>query len=103
MKAEFIELIDRHYEALGYDDRSKFVRAAIKEKLELMHIDVPDDLAMAPSRIGKGGPQNKTYPPQPRRNFPVLSEKSSSKQISEAQRIAAARAAKVHPKKPSST
>jgi hypothetical protein len=49
--------------ALGVLSRSDFTRAALKEKLERMGIDVPDDESKPPSRLGKGGPRRKVVFP----------------------------------------
>lgn len=54
----FAAKIDR---ARGVQPRSGFLRDALKEVLRSRGIQVADDEAGAPDRLGKGGP--KTYPP----------------------------------------
>lgn len=55
MSEEFIRELDRIYPLAGYDDRSKFIRDAIYEKLEREGFELPPGIRLAPSRAGKGG------------------------------------------------
>jgi len=56
MKIKLIEELDAAAKDSGYEDRSKFIRDAIKEKLKRDGYHVSDDLFEPPSRFGKGGP-----------------------------------------------
>jgi hypothetical protein len=53
MTEAFIKALDRAYRAAGYDDRSKFIRAAIREKLVSMGLPIEEEETLAPSRSGK--------------------------------------------------
>jgi len=50
MTQKFIDSIDRAYRKLGYEDRAKFIRAAVREKLELMGYPVETEDPLAPNR-----------------------------------------------------
>jgi hypothetical protein len=52
-KISFIKRFNLSLSTLGYSDRSKFIRAAIKEKLEREGFDVPAEEIEAPVRYGK--------------------------------------------------
>jgi Arc/MetJ-type ribon-helix-helix transcriptional regulator len=54
MKQEFIDEIDAAMIKSGYDNRSKFIRDAIIEKLRREGHPVPAELAAAPLRTGRG-------------------------------------------------
>jgi Arc/MetJ-type ribon-helix-helix transcriptional regulator len=56
MSEAFVGAIDLAYRKEGYDDRSKFVRAAVKEKLEKLGYKIPVEDAIAPGRT-KGKPR----------------------------------------------
>ena len=60
---EFLQLINAHYEEAGYDDRAKFIRAAVREKLIRMGYSVPVEYSLAPGRSGKGGPNRMAEDP----------------------------------------
>jgi hypothetical protein len=55
MKIAFRDFIDGELEGLGYADRSKFIRDAIRDKLIHMGKTVPVEFTLAPGRAGKGG------------------------------------------------
>lgn len=55
MKIAFRDFIDDNLGNLGYDDRAKFIRAAVWEKLTAMGKVIPRDLMLSPGRQGKGG------------------------------------------------
>lgn len=55
MNDKFIEAINDAVKQFNYDDRSKFIREAIAEKLERLGKKVPRSFTAAPLRIGKGG------------------------------------------------
>jgi len=50
MSERFLAEIDRAFRLLGYDDRSKFIRAAVREKLQRMGYPVEKEETMAPPR-----------------------------------------------------
>ncbi|MEI8288793.1 MAG: ribbon-helix-helix domain-containing protein [Verrucomicrobiota bacterium] len=52
---DFIKELNSGFKKAGYDNRSQFIRDAILEKLARLGIDVPEKLALAPDRLGKGG------------------------------------------------
>lgn len=47
---EFIAILDRAYRQEGYDDRAKFIRAAVREKLQGLEYAVEMEEALAPDR-----------------------------------------------------
>jgi metal-responsive CopG/Arc/MetJ family transcriptional regulator len=51
MKDQFKDAIDRAYRAEGIDDRSKFIRIAVREKLQAMGKEVPIEWTLAPGRV----------------------------------------------------
>ena len=56
MKESFVDVIDKSVPQLGYGDRSKFIRDAIREKLARDKVAfVSVEMSSAPSRAGKGG------------------------------------------------
>ena len=55
MRQEFLDEIDKHLSRLGYSDRSSLIRDAVYENLAAMGLQMPAELATAPSRAGKGG------------------------------------------------
>lgn len=55
-KNEFLKVINEHYERAGYDDRSKFIRAAVREKLMRMKVNVPIEWTLAPGRADRSSP-----------------------------------------------
>ena len=56
MKESFVVVIDKSVPQLGYGDRSKFIRDAIREKLARDKVAfVSVEMSSAPSRAGKGG------------------------------------------------
>ena len=56
MTQNFIDALNRSVRKAGYDDRSKFIRDAITEKLKREGFEVPAaEDRMAPDRTGKGG------------------------------------------------
>ena len=68
MDEEFIRSLDAAVIRSGLGNRSAFIRDAIVEKLADMGVDIPTEVATAPSKIGKGGrPSHRTgvitYPP----------------------------------------
>lgn len=85
MDEDFIEQIDGNLAALGYDNRSSFIRDAIVEKLIEMGVRVPRSITVAPARTRGAYPQH--VPASITMNEPV-----SSKQPSAVERIAAAHA-----------
>jgi hypothetical protein len=54
--ADFIKELNKGFKKAGYSNRSLFIRDAIIEKLNGQGIKVPAELALAPDRLGKGGP-----------------------------------------------
>jgi hypothetical protein len=54
---EFLNKINQSMARAGYGDRSSFIRAAVYEKLVRLGIPVDPRFALAPSRVGKGGPR----------------------------------------------
>lgn len=52
---EFIDCLDGAIRQLGYVSRSQFIRDAVFEKLKNQGVSMDRELALAPSRIGKGG------------------------------------------------
>lgn len=56
-RAEFIAELDKALRKLKVTNRSQFIRDAIVEKLRLMGVKLPETLAAAPDRFGKGGPR----------------------------------------------
>jgi len=60
MSVAFIRIIDRSYRKLGYDDRSKFIRTAVREKLINMGVPVPLEETLAPERTRYPGHQSKS-------------------------------------------
>jgi Arc/MetJ-type ribon-helix-helix transcriptional regulator len=59
---EFINALDGAIRQLGYVSRSQFIRDAVCEKLTSMGVPMDRELALAPSRIGKGGRPRKVVP-----------------------------------------
>ncbi len=56
----FLDAVDEAYRQEGFDDRSKFIREAVWEKLERMGIKVPLDLRrLMSAATGKGWEKNK--------------------------------------------
>jgi hypothetical protein len=55
MDRNFLLEIEAGMTRAGYSDRSKFIRDAVFEKLQRLGIRCNYILAMAPSRVGKGG------------------------------------------------
>ena len=53
MHESFITLINASLADCGYSDRSKFIRDAVREKLDSMGISVPRQITQAPMRCGK--------------------------------------------------
>ena len=62
IKEDFLKFVDSHLESMGYSDRSKFIREAMREKLLAMGKVVPVELVMPPGRAGKGGRRKTVYP-----------------------------------------
>jgi Arc/MetJ-type ribon-helix-helix transcriptional regulator len=55
-KESFIDFVDSKLGRLGYTDRSQFIRDSIREKIaHTLKIDVPEEMALPPSRRGIGG------------------------------------------------
>lgn len=55
-KAEFVAFLDSNLEEMGYADRAKFIRDALKEKIEkVLKRTIPKEMVMPPGRVGKGG------------------------------------------------
>lgn len=52
---DFITLINEAVVRFNYDDRAKFIREAVTEKLERLGLKVPKELVVTPPRIGKAG------------------------------------------------
>lgn len=69
------------------DDRSKFIRLAIVEKLQQLGIEVPQEIRIAPDRSGK------KYPPHKPNS--VMMNDASSKPVSAGKRMAAKAASAV--------
>jgi len=91
MKGDFLRLIDENLEAMGFSDRSQFIRKAVLERLRREGYAVAEDLATAPSRAGKGG----------RRKLPkvlVVSPKTPSREGVSASEATGKPAAKKLPK-----
>ncbi len=61
----FLERVDAALPRAGYGDRSQFIRDAVLEKLQRAGIELPLELAAAPSRKGKGGRRPKADPAAP--------------------------------------
>lgn len=55
MKEDFLDQIDGNLEAMGYGDRSQFIRTAVLEKLATYGVHVSPGQAAPPQRTGKGG------------------------------------------------
>ncbi len=55
MRPEFYAQMEAAIEAMGYSDRSQFIRDAVWKYLNDNGYPVPPLLKMAPSRKGKGG------------------------------------------------
>lgn len=55
MKEDFLQAIDGNLEAMGFGDRSQFIRTAVLEKLARNGVPVVLGNAAPPSRVGKGG------------------------------------------------
>lgn len=51
----FLRHIDSNLRALGYSTRAGFIRDAIVQKMKLEGVVTEDEMALAPSRAGKGG------------------------------------------------
>lgn len=62
IKGAFLEFLDSNLESLGFSDRSKFIREALREKLIQMGKDCPPELVLPPGRAGKGGRPKFSYP-----------------------------------------
>ncbi len=79
MKVVFRDFLDGELEGLGYADRSKFIRDAIREKLVAMGKDVPVEFTLPPGRAGKGGRRKTVHPTRTplgfARNEPINSAK----------------------------
>jgi Arc/MetJ-type ribon-helix-helix transcriptional regulator len=58
MSEDFLSLIDGSLSALGFSDRSSFIREAVRAKL-----GATPQVAAAPSRAGKGGRPRKSDVP----------------------------------------
>lgn len=58
MKQDFIELINESLPALGYSDRSSFIRDAIIEKLDKLGVKVPAQISTPRPRVGKAAKRN---------------------------------------------
>lgn len=56
----FLDAIDLAYRNAGFDDRAKFIREAVREKLVSLGIDVPVEITLAP---GRRRPANKCEAP----------------------------------------
>ncbi len=52
---KFIKELDSGVRECGYPSRAQFIRDAIRDKLCSIGREVPRELALAPSRLGKGG------------------------------------------------
>lgn len=55
MKEDFLETIDENLGAMGFGDRSQFIRTAVLEKLANSGVQVTPVQAAPPQRTGKGG------------------------------------------------
>lgn len=55
MDKKFRDEIDRALPAMGYGDRSTFIRDAVYKRLEELGIEIPIHLKTSPDRTGKGG------------------------------------------------
>ena len=75
--AGFIKELNAGFKKAGYDNRSQFIRDAILEKLARKGIKIPESLALAPDRLGKGGKSLVSYPPLDRAGGFKLNELSS--------------------------
>lgn len=60
VKEEFLDELDRALRSLHITNRSQFIRDAIREKLSALGVEVPEGLAAAADRFGKGGPKPRT-------------------------------------------
>ncbi|HVU28378.1 MAG TPA: ribbon-helix-helix domain-containing protein [Verrucomicrobiae bacterium] len=87
MKVIFRDFIDGELESLGYADRSKFIRDAIREKLIAMGKDVPQEFALPPGRSGKGGRKPFRYPPY-HPSAAAMNDRPNSKPASGAAKLA---------------
>lgn len=55
MQDDFLLELDRRLAAMGYSDRSTFIREAIYEKMDRNGVTLLREVTTAPSRTGKGG------------------------------------------------
>ncbi len=63
---QFIEELDSGVRECGYASRAQFIRDAIRDKLVAMGRPMPRELALAPSRLGKGGKRRLPLPRAPK-------------------------------------
>lgn len=60
VKEPFLKFLDSNLESIGFSDRSKFIREAMREKLLRMGKECPPDLILPPGRPGRGGRQRQS-------------------------------------------
>lgn len=87
MSEEFIADIDRASRAEGYDDRSKFIRQAVREKLESLGYDVPIERTMAPGRARQPAAAALQPTKQEKANLDSAAQRGISKAVKDAQKI----------------
>lgn len=63
MNEDFINEINKAVGKSGYASRAEFIRDAIIEKIQALGIKLPPELAIAPTRIGKGNQKKAELPP----------------------------------------
>jgi len=91
----FITELDKNLSAVGYSNRSQFIRDALIEKMARAGVEIPKELALAPDRSGKGGPAPKLLKIPATTNSNVKAEAEA--RIASAKRIIRIRS-KSHPK-----
>ena len=97
MTEKFISAIDRAFRKEGYSDRSKFIRAAVREKLVGLGYPIEVEETLPPDRLGKGGKQKGRY--RISRSATALND-SNSKRTSDATTLAKRVEASYRPKRP---
>ena len=71
-----MKFVDQKLAEMDYTERAQFIRDAMVDKIErTLKIKVPNDLALPPGRMGKGGAN---YPSNPAAHVELNDDKASS-------------------------
>ena len=91
MQESFLEEIDAKLAAMGYSDRSAFIRDAVYAEMARNGVTLPPALKTAPQRKGKGGRPRKNPDPAPKDDASkiVIMECKSQSKVAEGSEPAA--------------